>query len=322
MTGKPFFLSFSPLAPVVFLALVGAFLPNLVVAQDARSETERSQRLFSSPETAVKALVDAFRSRHTAAIKAVLGPGSGKLLLSGDAAEDEKGRQQFLAAFDQAARIEKSTADRAILHIGDAAWPMPFPLLKTGSYWRFDVKEARQELLARRLGENELSAIQVMLAYVSAQREYVLKDRDNDGLLEYSQRFVSTPGKKDGLFWPTAVGEKPSPIGPVFAAASEVEGDAAGAMAAPYHGYYYRILKAQGAAAVGGAYDYLVNGKMIGGFALIGYPARYRASGVSTFIVNHDGMVYSKDLGQESGALARQITLFNPDDGWKREEIR
>lgn len=312
------------LVPLLLLALATAFLTTPAsAAETAKPQRQTAnQRLFASPEEAAGALAEAFRSGKPLAIRAVLGPGSGRLIASGDVAEDEKGRQQFLAAYDQAVRIEHPATDRAVLHIGEAAWPMPFPLVKSSSGWRFDVKEARQELLARRIGKNELSAIQVMLAYVAAQREFVLKDRDHDGLLEYSQRFVSAPGKKDGLFWPTAAGEKPSPIGPAFAAASEFEGDASGAMAAPFHGYYYRILKAQGPAANGGAYDYLVKGKMIGGFALVGYPARYRASAITTFIVNHDGTVFSKDLGRETTDIVRQMTDFNPEQGWKQEEAK
>lgn len=282
-------------------------------------EHPKAQHTFTSPAKAVTALVTALRDNNTCTLHAILGPGSGKLISSGDPAQDEAGRQRFLDAYAQAARLERPLANRAILHIGKDDWPLPFPLLKSGKSWRFDVKEARQELLARRIGENELSAIQVMLAYVAAQREFVLKDRDNDGLLEYAQRFVSTPGKNDGLYWPTQANEKPSPIGPVFAAANEPEGNAQGEMAVPFHGYFYRILKQQGPSAPGGAYDYRVNGQMIGGFALVGYPARYRASGIKTFLINHDGVVYSKDLGRETAETARTMTHFDPGEGWQKE---
>ena len=178
------------------------------------------------------------------------------------------------------------------------------------------------EILARRIGRNELSVIQVCLAYVDAQREYVIKDRDTDSLLEYAQKFRSDPGKKNGLYWNVKEGEEQSPIGPLVAAAHEKGYTAkqSGGKPVPYHGYYYRILKAQGKNAPGGAYDYMVNGQMIGGFALVAYPARYASSGVMTFIVNHDGVVYEKDLSDNTENAVLAMKLFNPDGTWKKVE--
>ena len=195
-------------------------------------------------------------------------------------------------------------------------------MVKQGESWRFDTRQGAQEIIDRRIGKNELSAIQVSLAYVDAQREYAARDQDGDGLLEYAQKFVSEPGKKDGLYWESREGEEPSPLGP-FAAQARKEGYArkkAGDQPSPYHGYFYKILKAQGKNAPGGAYSYVVRGKMIGGFALVAYPASYGSSGIMTFIVNHDGVVYEKDLGKNTEASAQAMTSFDPDQTWRKSE--
>ena len=195
-------------------------------------------------------------------------------------------------------------------------------MVKQGESWRFDTRQGAQEIIDRRIGKNELSAIQVSLAYVDAQREYAARDQDGDGLLEYAQKFVSEPGKKDGLYWESREGEEPSPLGP-FAAQARKEGytrKKAGNQPSPYHGYFYKILKAQGKNAPGGAYSYVVRGKMIGGFALVAYPASYGSSGIMTFIVNHDGVVYEKDLGKNTEASAQAMTSFDPDQTWRKCE--
>jgi hypothetical protein len=195
-------------------------------------------------------------------------------------------------------------------------------MVKKGETWVFDTKAGNEELLNRRIGRNELNTIQTCLAMVDAQREYAMKDRDSDKLLEYAQKFWSTPGKKDGLYWEAKEGEAQSPLG-ALAARAVGEGYASrkpGDKPMPYHGYFYRILKAQGKNAPGGAYDYVVKGKMIGGFALVAFPAEYGASGIMTFIVNHDGVVYQKDLGKETGKIAKAMTKFDPDKTWKKAE--
>ena len=199
------------------------------------------------------------------------------------------------------------------------------PYRKDGQKWRFDTKAGKQEILARRIGRNELSTIQTCLVYVDAQHEYARKDRDKNGLLEYAQKFRSSPGKEDGLYWDTREGEEESPLGPLVAeAVKEGYGRKTGKQIAgqptPYHGYYYRILKAQGKSAPGGAYDYVVNGKMIGGFALVAYPAQYGNSGIMTFIVNQDGAVYQKNLGKNTAKIAQAMESFDPDKTWKKTQ--
>ena len=281
---------------------------------------EPKQKTFTSPEEAVKALVDALKAGDTKALSAIFGPKGKDLVFSGDPVADKSGRERFVTMYEQKQKLQEVGADKMILTVGNEDWPFPIPVVKKQGSWRFDANEGRQELLARRIGRNELSVIQVCLAYVDAQREYALKDRDGDRLLAYAQKFGSSPGKKDGLYWEVKEGEKQSPLGP-FAAAAQKQGYTAGkkgAKPAPYHGYYYRILKAQGKDAPGGAYDYVVKGKMIGGFALVAYPAQYGASGIMTFIVNHDGVAYQKDLGKDTEKTAQAMKRFNPDRTWKK----
>jgi hypothetical protein len=211
---------------------------------------------------------------------------------------------------------------RVILHVGNEKWPFPLPVVKKGENWFFDTKAGKEEILNRRIGRNELNAIQVCLAYVDAQREYVLKDRDGDKLLEYAQKFISKEGGKDGLYWEAKEGEEQSPLGPLVAKAAKegYTGKKSGNKPTPYHGYYYKILKVQGKNAPGGEYDYMVKGKMIGGFALVAYPAEYGNSGVMTFIVNQDGVVYEKDLGKDIEKIATAMKKFDPDKTWKNVE--
>ena len=219
-------------------------------------------------------------------------------------------------------KLEKETDSKMTLVVGEEEWPFPIPIVKKGESWLFDTKAGKEELLNRRIGRNELNTIQTCLAYVDAQREYAMKDRDGDGLLAYAQKFWSTKGKKDGLYWEAKEGEEQSPLG-LGAARAVREGYTPrkpGDKPSPFHGYFYRILKAQGKNAPGGAYDYVVKGKMIGGFALVAYPAEYGASGVMTFIVNHDGVVYEKDLGAETAKIASAMTKFDPDQTWKKAE--
>jgi hypothetical protein len=206
--------------------------------------------------------------------------------------------------------------------VGSEDWPFPIPLVKKDEYWFFDTMAGKEEILNRRIGRNELNAIQVCLAYVDAQREYVLKDRDGNKLLEYAQKFISSKGKKNGLYWEVKEGEKLSPLGPLVAKAAKEGyiGRKPVGKHTPYHGYYYKILKAQGKNAPGGEYDYIVKEKMIGGFASVAYPAEYGNSGVMTFIVNHDGVVYEKDLGKETEKIATAMKKFDPDKTWKKAE--
>ena len=209
---------------------------------------------------------------------------------------------------------------KAVLVIGDQDWPFPIPIVRKDDSWRFDTAAGRDEILYRRIGRNERAAIQASLAYVDAQNDYAAITRASTGTAAYAQRIVSQTGKKDGLYWPTEPGESPSPLGELVAGATR-EGYRVGGERAPFHGYYYKILTRQGSAAPGGAYDYVVRGKMIGGFALVAYPAVYRQSGVMTFLVNHEGTVFEKDLGPRTAQIAEHIDSFNPDDTWKKVAV-
>jgi len=282
----------------------------------------QDQETFASPDEAVKALVEALKAFNTKALSAIFGPGSGDLVSSGDPIADKKDRERFIHWYTQKNKLQNADGNKVFLYVGKEEWPFPIPIVRREGVWRFDTDEGREEILARRIGRNELSVIQTCLAYVDAQREYALKDRDSDALLAYAQKFISDPGKKDGLYWETEEGEKQSPLGPLVAAAQEkgYTSRQPGGKPVPYHGYYYRILKAQGEHAGGGAYDYVVNGKMIGGFALVAYPARYGSSGIMTFIVNHDGIVYQKDLGGNTDRAALAMKRFNPDGTWEKVE--
>jgi hypothetical protein len=297
------------------LALVVA-APFAVAQKDPQ---KAAQKYFASPAEAVAAMVDAVKSDDAVKLHAILGPGGGKLVNSGDTVADEQRRKQFAANYDAANKVRLEGDSRAIVLVGKDEWPMPIPLVKSADGWRFDTRQGGEEILKRRIGKNELAAIEVVRAIVDAQREYVAKDQDRNGLLEYAAKFVSAPGKRDGLYWEAAGNEPQSPLGPLVAAAAR-DGYARPATLPlePYHGYYYRILTQQGKSAPGGAYDYLVKGKLIGGFAVIAYPARYGASGIMSFIVNHDGVVYEKDLGKATAAQAEKIAAFDPDASWKR----
>ncbi|HVN35217.1 MAG TPA: DUF2950 domain-containing protein [Casimicrobiaceae bacterium] len=274
------------------------------------------QRTFATPEEAGSALMEALDSANNRAIFAVLGRGSGPLFRSGDPVQDTATRSAIAADYRVRVKYEMEGSAKATMLLGDKDYPFPYPLVKSAAGWQFDAKGGAEEIVNRRIGANELAAINVCLAYVDAQREYVLRDRNDNGLLEYAQRLESTPGTQDGLYWETKQGESPSPLGPL-AARARAEGYVKGA-SAPYHGYLYKILTAQGNNAAGGAYDYIVDGKMIGGFALVAYPARWGASGVMTFVCNHEGIVYEKNLGRESLTIAASMTTYDPDATWKR----
>jgi len=305
------------------LILVASALVVVFLTFNAGHAAALKQRGFASPEDAVKALVDALKSKDTKALSALFGPGSKDLVFSGDPVADKTRRERFVSYFEEKNRLEEVSADKVVLHVGNDDWPFPIPVVKRGNTWQFDPKEGREEILARRIGRNELSVIQVCLAYVDAQREYASKDRNGDGLLEYAQRFGSTPGKHDGLYWKAKEGEEESPLGPLAAEAVRegYSGKKSADKPLPYKGYYYKILKGQGKDAPGGAYSYMANGKMIGGFAMVAYPATYGASGIMTFIVNHDGVVYQKDLGKNTAAIVAKMTLFDPDKTWKNVDV-
>lgn len=280
---------------------------------------EAKQKAFATPEEAARGLIAAAKTGDTKALLAILGADAKSIVSSGDAVADKAGRERFVQYYEEANKLEKAGDDKLILSIGKDNWPFPIPIVKDAAGWRFDTRAGKEEILNRRIGRNELSTIQTVLAYVDAQREYYLRDPQKSKLLSYAQKFVSSPGKRDGLYFQTKADEPPSPLGPLFEAA-KAEGYAKGKDGKPiaYHGYHHRILKAQGPDAPGGAYDYVAQGKMIGGFGLIAWPATYGNSGVMTFIVNHDGVVYQKDLGPNTAATVQKITKFNPDKTWTK----
>ena len=273
-----------------------------------------AQTTFAAPEDAVAALVQAIKAHDVAALRAVLGNAPGALT-SGDRVADRTLGEKFLAAYEQKHAIAKD-GDRATLTLGNDDFPFAFPLVKAGDKWRFDTAAGKDELLARRIGENELYVINVLKAIVDAQQEYASADRDGDGVFTYARKFVSSKGKHDGLYWPTKAGEPPSPLGNLVAQASGEGYKAKEGERMPYHGYYFRMLHGQGKDAAGGALDYVVRGRSIGGFAVLAWPAKYGSSGVMSFMVNQDGKVFQSDLGPGTQAKASAIKRFDPGKGW------
>jgi hypothetical protein len=274
------------------------------------------KKSFCSPEEAVKSLVTAVRAHDLDEMLAILGPGSKELISSGDDAADKTGREKFLKAFDQTNTLQQDAADKMTLCIGGDNWPMPIPIVKKGSAWVFDIQKGKQEILNRRIGRNELQVIDVLHAYVDAQHEYATKDCGGSGKVEFAQRLISTEGKRDGLYWEAKEGEKVSPLGPLVAQAAK-EGYLNPDLQ-PFHGYYFKILKKQGKHADGGAYNYVVKGKMILGFAIVAYPAEYGNSGIMTFIGTQEGTIYQKTLGKNTTRRAEAITIFDPDKTWTK----
>jgi hypothetical protein len=294
--------------------------------QKAVAQKAVTQKVFATPEEAATALVDALRNHDTNALLAVIGPSSRNWLSSGDKVADQNDREKFLAAYDRKNSISKPDDNKAILLVGEDDWPFPAPIIRKGNGWIFDAAAGREEIINRRVGRNELDTIQTLLAIVDAEREYAASDPDGNGYHDYARRFASSKGKKDGLFWPVQPGGTLSPLGPLVAvAAREGYGKKAGSSKssgkpAAYHGYRYRILTAQGKDAPGGAYSYLVRDKMIGGFAIVAYPAKYGVSGVMTFLVSYDGVVYQKNLGKTTETQAIGMQRFNPGPGWSKAQ--
>lgn len=299
------------------LGLVAIAAITVGVAFAEVSSKAPQPKTFGSAEEAVKALVAAVKNNHDQELLAILGPAGEELIYSGDAEADKQGREQFLKAYDEKNRLVPES-DGMVLVIGQKDWPYPIPLVKKGTRWFFDTKRGKEEILHRRIGKNELNAIQVCLAVVDAQREYAMLDRDGDGLLEYAEKFASDSGKQNGLYWETKATEEPSPLGELMARTEGYFSKDAQGNPQPYHGYYYRMLTAQGKNAAGGAYDFAVKGNVFGGFAVVAYPATYGNSGVMTFIVNHDGVVYQKDLGKDTKKAAQAMKIFDPDQTWAK----
>ncbi len=307
-----------------FCAVFGAVMLMallLVASPCGGAQTAKAkQKAFTSADEAVKALVDAAKAKDTKAMLAIFGPEGKGMVFSGDEVADKEILDRFVTAYETKNRLEETGESKAVLYIGNDEWPFPVPVVKKAGKWSFDTGAGKAEILNRRIGKNELYTLQTCLAYVDAQKEYALGDYDKDGLFEYAQKFMSDPGKKNGLYWETKEGEELSPMGSLVAKAkSEGYGKKkAGDKPVPYHGYLYKILKAQGNNTPGGAYDYVVKGKMIGGFALVAYPAQYGTSGIMTFIVNQDGIVYEKNLGKNTAKTAGAMKAFDPDGTWKK----
>jgi len=309
----------SILRPSLLLASAAFSLLVASVALAAEpAQKAPQQKTFPTAEEAATALVAAVKANDTNALLEILGADAKPILDSGDPVADEAMRARFVSSYEEAHALVDGPEDSKILQTGKDEWPLPIPLVQTAAGWIFDTEAGEEELLNRRIGRNELAAIQTALAFVDAQREYYDLNPQGEKLPPYAQKIASTKGKKDGLYWDTADGEKPSPLGEEFASA-RAEGYKPGeGKPIPYHGYFFRILKAQGPNAPGGKYDYVVKGAMIGGFALVAYPAEYDVSGVMTFIVNHDGVVYEKDLGPGTKKLAQEMKAFDPDESWRR----
>jgi hypothetical protein len=288
------------------------------------------QRSFDDPSQAVNALVDSMRRDDSDQLRHILGPEGDALLFSGDPVSDDVSIRKFLTSFDEKHRFVPLDDKTVRIDVGSDDWPMPIPLVKDDLWnkWTFDTEAGKQEILNRRIGRNELDTMQACLAIVDAQREYAEEDPENVHFPVYAQKFFSDPGRKNGLYWETAENDPPSPLGEL-AADAESEGYAVPATAHdaargphPYHGYLFRILKSQGPAAEGGARDYLVGDHMLGGFAVVAYPAIYGTSGIMTFIVNQDGTLYQRDLGDHTAGIAARITSFDPDANWQRADPR
>jgi len=310
------FFRYCLLCLIVVLVAVPAWSQT---AKEAKPAEPRVQKHYSSPEYAMRDLITAAKNNDRSELRLILGPDA-KDLVSGDPVEEANELQRFSQMAEAKADLEPKDASTYVMIIGEDEWPFPIPIVKDGDRWRFNTKAGVKEVLARRIGRNELQAALVCEAYAAAQWDYFLNgDWDNDQVHEFAQKLLSGPGLKDGLYWPVQGTEKASPLGPLVGDAA-AQGYAVAATAKneprPYKGYYYRILKAQGPSAPGGRHSYVVNGNMINGFALVAFPAKYGASGVMTFIINQQGRVYEKDLGPNTARIAGAMTEYNPDSTW------
>jgi hypothetical protein len=292
----------------------------LMTALFSSRVSAQAPQQFASPEKAVEALIAAVKASNVANLIVILGSEGRDLIESSDPATARHNRKVFTVAVGERWHLEDAAPDRKTLVIGNENWPFPVPLVNEQGRWRFDTAAGKEEVIARRIGRNELAAIATVRAYVTAQRRYAERTHDGNPAGVHATKFASDPGKENGLYWPTTTGQKRSPLGDLVAqAAAEgrgVNGDRS--QPSPFHGYYFKILTAQGPAAPGGAKQYIVKGLMSGGFALVAWPAQYDVSGVMTFVVNQDGLVHEKDLGPGTDGAARKITAYNPDASWRQ----
>lgn len=302
--------------PLRLKAIWRRLLVTLLVLALPLTAAAADQRTFATPEAAVDALVTALKANDDSALIAIFGEKHKNFVTTGDRANDAASRAEAAAQLETFHVLADRGPDRRVLLMGANAWPVPIPLVRQGDSWRFATEEGIEELINRRIGGNERNALYVLRAYLDAQRQYATVDRDGDGVLQYAQKLASTSGKHDGLYWPTSASgdEEASPFGPLIAESSAYlaghkQGD-------PYRGYHFKILTRQGKDAPGGAYSYIINGRMIAGFAMVAYPDRYGETGVMTFITSHNGRTYEKDLGRNTSSIAMKMTSFDPA-GWK-----
>ena len=296
----------------MLLCLLGLLLPGCA-SVGAPEE-------FESPEGAVQELARALRMNDTQRLHDIFGPEGEDLLVSGDPVADEAGYETFLSYYEEKHSLEAVAENRRILVIGTNDWPVPVPIVLAGARWHFEAAAGREEILDRRIGWNELASIQVCQAIADAQREYAMLDADGNGSSDYAQQFLSDSGRRNGLYWPSVEGEAQSPLGELVVAATSEGYEAREEGPTPYHGYYYRILRAQGPAAPGGALNYVVKDKMLLGFAVVAYPSEYGNSGIMTFIVAADGVVHERDLGEDTEKLGADMEAYDPGQGWERAE--
>jgi hypothetical protein len=301
------------------LVLTGALALALYSSPQTAPSAEVAARIFATPQQAVAALSSAVNTTNQAAFDLVFGPAA-RELANPDSVQGAHELAEFANALNATNRLVRDSETRIVLEVGPNLWPLPVPLMKVAGGWQFDAAVGREEIQNRRIGRNELDVLRVMRAYVQAQREYASRDRDGDEVLEFAQKISSSPGFTDGLFWPTEVNGEISPLGPLVAYA-QGEGytrknfEESGPQ--PFHGYLFKILTRQGKHAPGGKYDYIINGNMIGGFAMVAWPAEYGESGVMTFIVNQQGRVYQRDLGAKTSKIVRKMTDYDPATDWR-----
>jgi len=296
------------------LTLMVLIVSGLGFAQQA------GQKTFPSAEDASQALFAAAQSGDKSTLLDILGPAGAPIVSSTDDVQDNNSREQFVAKYQQMHRLARQPDGTTTLYVGAENWPVPLPLVSKGGAWYFDTEAATKEILFRRIGKNEFAAMEVLDALIDAENDYYSESRDGKPQ-QYAAKFASDEGKHNGLYWKTSEGEPESPAGPLVAyATGEGYGKKEAEGPSPFHGYYYRILTAQGKSAHGGAKSYIVNGDMTGGFALLAYPADYRSSGVMTFIVGQDGVIYQKDLGPKTAELASAIKEYSPDKTWHKAE--
>jgi hypothetical protein len=302
-----------------FTMFAALFLAASLLVSCGKAESPKTeQKTFASPAEAGDAFLAAAKAGDQSALLAIFGPDSNGVLFSGDAVKDKNSLQEFVAAYNQMHRWREIKVGGELLYVGADNFPFPIPLGKNPSgQWVFDTAAGKDEILARRIGKDELTAIAACSAVVAAQQTYFSQSHDGDKTKQYAQKFISDDGKQNGLYWPIAEGQPPSPLEKVRDFAKAAGYSNAGAKPQPFEGYYFRFLTKQGATAKGGAKDYLVNGQLTGGFALLAYPADYRNSGIMTFVVGQDGVVYQKDLGEKTADIASAIAEYNPGDGWK-----